>query len=54
MATVDVDGHPIGVKVTEHRVKVEFYDAARAAAALGRPVSEVISRAEQAGRSLER
>ena len=54
MATVDVDGHPIGVKVTEHRVKVEFDDAARAAAALGRPVSEVISRAEQAGRSLER
>jgi len=54
MATVDVDGHPIGIKVTEHRVKVEFDDAARAAAALGRPVAEVISRAEQAGRSLER
>ena len=52
-ATVEVDGHPIGVKVTDRRVKVEFDDAARAAAALGRPVAEVISRAEQAGRSLE-
>ena len=54
MATVDVDGQSIGVKVAEHRVKVEFDDAARAAAALGRPVAEIISRAEQAGRSLER
>jgi pyridinium-3,5-bisthiocarboxylic acid mononucleotide nickel chelatase len=51
-ATVDVDGHPIGVKMTDGRVKVEFDDAAHAAAALGRPVAEVISRAEQAGRSL--
>jgi len=53
-ATVEVDGHPIGIKLTDHRVKVEFDDAAHAAAALGRPVAEVISRAEQAGRSLER
>ena len=52
-ATVEVDGHPIGVKLTDRRVKVEFDDAARAALALGRPVAEIISRAEQAGRSLE-
>jgi len=52
-ATVEVDGHPIGVKVTDGRIKVEFDDAARAATALGRPVAEIISRAEQAGRSLE-
>jgi pyridinium-3,5-bisthiocarboxylic acid mononucleotide nickel chelatase len=52
-ATVEVDGHPIGVKLADHRAKVEFDDAARAAAALGRPVAEVISRAEQAARRLD-
>jgi uncharacterized protein (TIGR00299 family) protein len=46
--TVDVDGHPIRVKIAEHRVKVEFDDAARAATALGLPVREVLRRAEQA------
>jgi uncharacterized protein (DUF111 family) len=46
--TVDIDGHPIRVKIAEHRVKVEFDDAARAAAALGLPVREVLRRAEQA------
>ncbi len=53
MATVEVDGHPIGVKVADHRAKVEFDDAARAASALGRPVAEIISRAEQAARRLD-
>ena len=37
----------------DSRVKVEFDDAARAATALGRPVAEIISRAEAAGRALE-
>ena len=51
-ATVAVDGHPIAVKITDHRIKVEFDDAARAATALGLPVAEVISRAENEARSL--
>ena len=42
--TVDVDGHTIGVKVTADRIKVEFDDAARAAAALDLPVRVVIER----------
>ena len=46
--TVDIDGHPIRVKIAGHRVKVEFDDAARAATALGLPVREVLRRAEQA------
>ena len=53
MATVEVGGQTIGVKITASRVKVEFDDAARAATALGRPVAEIISRAEEAGRALE-
>jgi uncharacterized protein (DUF111 family) len=40
---VVVEGHTIGVKIADHRVKVEFDDAARAAAALGRPVREVLA-----------
>lgn len=48
--TVDVDGQTIRVKVADHRVKVEFDDAARAAAALGVPVREVLRRAEEAAR----
>jgi len=36
------------VKVAGDRVKVEHDDAARAAAALGLPLREVISRAESA------
>jgi pyridinium-3,5-bisthiocarboxylic acid mononucleotide nickel chelatase len=43
--TVEVDGHPIRVKVADHRVKVEFDDAATAAAALGVPVRVVLDRA---------
>lgn len=47
---VDLDGHPVRVKVTPGgRVKVEFDDAAAAAAALGVPVREVLVRAERAG-----
>jgi uncharacterized protein (TIGR00299 family) protein len=46
--TVEVDGWTIGVKVAGHRVKVEFDDAARAAAATGRPVREVLDAARAA------
>ena len=35
--TVDVDGHPVRVKVAEGRAKPEHDDAAAAATALGRP-----------------
>ncbi|HQV56516.1 MAG TPA: nickel pincer cofactor biosynthesis protein LarC [Ilumatobacteraceae bacterium] len=44
--TVDVDGHPIRVKISGARRKVEFDDAAAAASALGLPVRDVIRRAE--------
>jgi uncharacterized protein (DUF111 family) len=48
---VEVDGHPVRVKVTPTgRVKVEFDDAAGVAAALGVPVREVLVRAEAAYR----
>jgi uncharacterized protein (TIGR00299 family) protein len=43
--TVDVDGHAIRIKVAEHRVKVEFDDAAVAADRLGLPVRVVLDRA---------
>jgi uncharacterized protein (DUF111 family) len=47
VVTVEVDGHPIRVKVTPAgRRKVEFDDAAAAATALGRPVREVLVAAE--------
>ena len=46
MIEVDVDGHPVRVKRSASRVKVEFDDAARAAEALGRPVREVLRDAE--------
>ncbi len=49
-ATVDVDGHPIRVKVAAHRVKVEFDDAAAAAESLGVPVRVVLDRAARRGR----
>ena len=49
VTTVEVEGHAIRVKVTPGgRHKVEFDDAAAAAAALGRPVRESSSRAEAA------
>ena len=44
-ADVDVGGHRIRVKIAEHRVKVEFDDAAAAAEALGVPVRMVLDRA---------
>lgn len=43
--TVDVDGYPIRVKLAEHRIKIEFDDAAATAAALGVPVRIVLDRA---------
>jgi uncharacterized protein (TIGR00299 family) protein len=45
MISVEVDGHTIGVKASEHRIKIEFDDAARAAQALGIPVRVVLARA---------
>lgn len=48
LTTVVVDGHSIGVKVSAHRAKIEFDDAAVAAASLGLPVRVVIERAAAA------
>ena len=47
--TVDVDGHPIRAKLAEHRIKIEFDDAAAAAAATGVPVRVVLERAAHLG-----
>jgi hypothetical protein len=44
--TVEVEGHPIRVKRTAGRVKVEHDDAALVAAQLGLPLREVLRRAE--------
>jgi pyridinium-3,5-bisthiocarboxylic acid mononucleotide nickel chelatase len=44
---VMVDGHRIGIKVADGRIKVEHDDAAVAAAALGRPLRLVIEQAVQ-------
>jgi uncharacterized protein (TIGR00299 family) protein len=51
--TVDVDGHPVRVKVASHiaRMDVEFDDAAAVAAASGVPVREVIAMAEALARN---
>ena len=49
-AHVDVDGHPVRVKVSAGRVKVEHEDAARVARRSGLPLREVASRAEAARR----
>lgn len=46
--SVEVDGHPIRVKVSPGRVKVEHDDAAAVARATGRPLREVLARAEAA------
>lgn len=46
--TVEVDGHPIRVKVAAGRAKAEFDDAVAAATATGRPVREVLAAAEAA------
>ena len=51
-ALVEIDGQPIRVKLGAGRVKVEHDDAAAAAWALGLPLREVLSRAEEAGRQL--
>lgn len=51
-AVVDVDGLPIRVKVSPGRVKVEHDDAARVARRTGRPLREVLSRAEEVARPL--
>lgn len=48
---VDVDGHPVRVKVADGRVKPEYDDAVAAATALGRPLREVLAQAESAARS---
>lgn len=45
---VDIDGHPVRVKVGEHRVKAEFGDALAAATALGRPLRDILKAAERA------
>ena len=47
---VEVDGRQIRVKVSPGRVKVEHEDAARVARLVGRPLREVVSLAEAAGR----
>jgi uncharacterized protein (TIGR00299 family) protein len=43
--TVEVDGYSIRAKLAEHRIKIEFDDAAAAAAAIGIPVRVVLERA---------
>ena len=43
--TVEVDGYSIRAKLAEHRIKIEFDDAAAAAAAIGVPVRVVLERA---------
>lgn len=48
-ATVEVDGHPIRLKLSPGRVKVEHDDAVAAAAALGWPLRVVMSAAESLG-----
>ena len=45
---VEVDGNPIRVKISAGRVKIEHDDAAEVARRSGRPVREVIERAERA------
>jgi uncharacterized protein (TIGR00299 family) protein len=50
--SVELDGCTIRVKLGDSRVKVEHDDALAAAAALGRPLRDVISQAEHLGRTL--
>src|SRR3546814_13140291 len=48
--SVEVDGLPVRVKISPGRIKVEHDDAAHVARSTGRPLREVLSRAEEAGR----
>ena len=57
METVEVDGFPVHVKIAVHKGRVvnaqpEYDDVARAAAATGRPVKEVLADAVAASRTL--
>ncbi len=57
MSSVDVDGHTIAVKLARHEGAVvnampEYDDVARAAAAVGRPVADVLADAVAASRKL--
>jgi pyridinium-3,5-bisthiocarboxylic acid mononucleotide nickel chelatase len=57
MSSVDVDGHAIAVKLARYEGAVvnampEYDDAARAAAAVGRPVADVLADAVAASRKL--
>ncbi len=48
---VEVEGHPVRVKVSPGRVKAEQDDAARVARLLGLPLREVLTRAESGWRA---
>lgn len=50
MAEVDVDGHPVRIKVGPGRAKPEYDDASRVARLTGLPLREVLSRAEESWR----
>ena len=50
--TVDVEGHPVRVKLAGHRAKPEHDDALAAAVALGRPLRDVLRLAETAALAL--
>jgi uncharacterized protein (DUF111 family) len=57
MSSVDVDGHPIAVKLARHEGAVvnampEYDDVARVASAVGRPVANVLADAVAASRKL--
>ncbi len=47
-SVVDVGGHPVRIKRSAHRVKVEHDDAVAAASALGVPLRTVLDQASQA------
>jgi uncharacterized protein (DUF111 family) len=48
IATVEVDGHAIRIKVSPGRIKAEFDDVARAARDTGVPLRQMATRAEAA------
>ena len=55
IVSVEVDGQPVAVKLARHdgvvvNAQPEYDDVARAAAALGRPVAEVLADAVAASR----